>query len=736
MNLLKIHAGMYLMIAMLLLTTNAFSQDPNFHIYLCFGQSNMEGAGTIETQDKTVDNRFRVMEAVNCSNLGRTKGSWYTAIPPLTRCWSGLSPVDYFGRTMVSSLPTNIRVGVINVSVGGCKIELFDKDNYQTYISTITEDWLKNIINEYGGNPYGRLVEMAQLAQKDGVIKGILLHQGESNTGDSQWPSKVKAIYNNLITDLGLDSTQVPLLAGEVVNVDQGGVCASMNSIIATLPKTLPNSYVISSSNCTDGADNLHFNSAGYRELGKRYALKMLTILAEASDKIAADSTGIRSITSAELSKEMGLGWNVGNSLEAIGGETAWGNPLISKRLIDSVKAAGFNVIRIPVAWSNFTNATAFTIDTVFMKRVEEVVNYVLANDMYAVMNLHWDGGWMQPTYAKQAYVNNRLATMWKQIAIQFRDYGDHLIFAGSNEVMVDGDYGTPKTEFNTVQNSFNQTFVSTVRATGGRNYYRYLAVQGFNTNIDYTYKFFILPADVVARKLFVEVHYYDPYNFTLNEDSKITQWGKYANQPTNTETWANESYADAQFHKMRSRFVNNGYGVILGEYGAMARLTLGSNDLNATHAEFRKYYMQYITQSIVKHELVPVYWDNGYPGDKSMGIFNRSTGAIANPEIVKAIVNTTDVINPVKIYTGSDDLKSGSSLKAYPSPLRDLLNIEINDHSIKNIQLFNSYGQMIKTLQVDQGTNTFNLSNLTSGLYFIEMSTPHGLITNKIIKK
>jgi len=268
-----------LLLLLLLLTTSGFSQDPKFYIYLCFGQSNMEGAGTIETVDKTVDSRFKVMEAIDCSNLGRTKGKWYTAVPPLTRCWTGLSPVDYFGRTLIANLPADVKVGVINVSVGGCKIELFDKVNYTTYVSSITEDWLKNIIAEYSGNPYGRLVEMAKLAQKDGVIKGILLHQGESNTSDSQWPTKVKGVYNNLITDLGLDPTKVPLLAGEVVNADQGGICASMNTIIAKLPQTIPNSYVISSSKCTDQADNLHFNSDGYRKFGTRYGIKMLSLL-------------------------------------------------------------------------------------------------------------------------------------------------------------------------------------------------------------------------------------------------------------------------------------------------------------------------------------------------------------------------------------------------------------------------------------------------------------------------
>ncbi len=265
-------------IGLLLITTNVFSQDPDFYIFLCFGQSNMEGQGTIETQDKTVNSRFQVMEAVTCSNLSRTMGSWYTATPPLCRCNTGLSPVDYFGRTMVDSLPSNIKIGVINVSVAGCKIELFDKVNYKAYAST-APSWMTDIINEYGGNPYERLVELAKLAQKDGIIKGILLHQGESNVGDNAWPSKVQRVYDSLMVDLELDPTKVPLLAGEVVNADQGGVCAGVNSTIAKLPKTISNSYVISSSGCTDASDNLHFNSAGYRELGKRYAIKMLSLL-------------------------------------------------------------------------------------------------------------------------------------------------------------------------------------------------------------------------------------------------------------------------------------------------------------------------------------------------------------------------------------------------------------------------------------------------------------------------
>jgi len=275
---MKINLVLILIAGLLFTNNSAFSQDPNFQIYLCIGQSNMEGAARAELQDSTVNPRFQVMEAVTCDNLGRKMGTWYPAVPPLCRCKTNLGPTDYFGRTMVANLPEKVKIGVVVVAIGGCKIELFDKVNYPAYIET-APGWMKGMIKEYDGNPYGRLVEMAKLAQKDGVIKGILLHQGESNSNDTLWTRKVKGVYDNLMKDLNLDPKNVPLLAGETVNADQHGVCAGMNSIIATLPQTLPNSYVISSAGCADGPDNLHFSAAGYRELGKRYAEKMLSLL-------------------------------------------------------------------------------------------------------------------------------------------------------------------------------------------------------------------------------------------------------------------------------------------------------------------------------------------------------------------------------------------------------------------------------------------------------------------------
>jgi hypothetical protein len=266
---------------LLLFAMNLLAQNSNFHIYLCFGQSNMEGQGKIEEQDKTVDQRFQVMQTMDCSSperkKERKKGMWYEAIPPLCQCESGLSPADYFGRIMVASLPDSIKVGIINVAIGGCDIRLFDKGKYQDYDSTHTKDWFTTKIKAYGGNPYRYLIDLAKLAQEDGVIKGILLHQGETNTGNEHWPSYVKKIYNDMLADLSLSADSVPLLAGEVVSV-QNNCCSSMNTIINKLPNIIPTAYVISSSECT-AQDNSHFDSEGYRELGKRYATKMLSLL-------------------------------------------------------------------------------------------------------------------------------------------------------------------------------------------------------------------------------------------------------------------------------------------------------------------------------------------------------------------------------------------------------------------------------------------------------------------------
>ncbi|MCX6952646.1 MAG: sialate O-acetylesterase [Verrucomicrobia bacterium] len=268
-----------LLAGLLFWTTGGRSADKNFYIFLCLGQSNMEGFPGVQDQDKTdVDERFQVLAAVDFPKLGRTKGQWYAAIPPLCRPGTGLGPADYFGRTLVAKLPAHIRVGVVNVSVAGAKIEVFDPARLESYASTAPA-WMKNTIAGYGGNPYRHLVEMGKLAQESGVIKGILLHQGESNTNDAEWSQKVKALYESLLRDLKLEAGDVPLLAGELVGADQGGACASMNKVIGDLPTIIPTAHVVSSHGCIGRPDHLHFTPEGYRELGKRYAEAMLPLL-------------------------------------------------------------------------------------------------------------------------------------------------------------------------------------------------------------------------------------------------------------------------------------------------------------------------------------------------------------------------------------------------------------------------------------------------------------------------
>ena len=255
--------------------------DPNFHIYICFGQSNMEGNAAWEPQDVGVDSRFQMLATCNFSSPQRTKGNWYTAECPIVSPDGKLGPTDYFGRTMVANLPDN-KIGVIAVAMGGSPIEMFDKDKYQQKLDANPNEWWATLAkNHYGGNPYGRIIEMAKKAKEVGVIKGILLHQGESNCNDSNWPNMVKKIYNDMLTDLELNAADVHLFAGEVeytgVGAQSGG-CASHNTQVRRLPSVIPTAHVVSAKDLPgNGKDPWHFSAQGYRIFGIRYAQKVLS---------------------------------------------------------------------------------------------------------------------------------------------------------------------------------------------------------------------------------------------------------------------------------------------------------------------------------------------------------------------------------------------------------------------------------------------------------------------------
>lgn len=311
------------MLALLLASGVHAEVDPNFHIYLAFGQSNMEGNATAEAQDKVAKDRFKLMPTTDCSNPSRKQGTWAPAISPMARCNTAFSPSGPFGYTLVDSLPSNIKIGMVVVALGGTKIEGFDLDSYKSYYASAAS-WLQGYANEYGGNPYGRLISAAKEAQKSGVIKGILLHQGESNSGDQQWPTKVKKIYDKMLSDLGLKAKDVPLLAGELAYADQGGSCGGHNSIIDKLPQTIPTSYVISAKGLPQRGDGFHFTAPAVRELGKRYAQTMLKILRTSTavtpvsvrttldqDYVVYDLRGVRVARfAADERSSMENGWN------------------------------------------------------------------------------------------------------------------------------------------------------------------------------------------------------------------------------------------------------------------------------------------------------------------------------------------------------------------------------------------------------------------------------------------
>lgn len=346
------------------------------------------------------------------------------------------------------------------------------------------------------------------------------------------------------------------------------------------------------------------------------------------SDSIPGDITGMNS-TAKVLAAKMYAGWNMGNSLEVPGNETGWGNAKATQLLLDSVKAAGINTVRLPCAWdSHLEDAANGKIDVDWLARVKEVIGYCIKNDMYVILNIHWDGGWLEnnPTYAKQAEVNAKQKAYWEQIASYMKDFDEHLLFAGTNEVHA--NYGTPTVENNTVQQSYNQTFVTAVRSCGGKNLYRNLVVQGFNTNIDQTVSYLKLPKDPTSNRTFVEVHFYDPWDYCGDSNSGIYLWGAPYKAYGNVSTWGQEANVVSKFGSMKTNFVDKGYPVILGEYSPTRRATLTGSALTY-HLQSRGYYVSYVTEQAKAFGLVPCYWDNGGLGNYGCGIFDRSTGQV-----------------------------------------------------------------------------------------------------------
>jgi endoglucanase len=350
---------------------------------------------------------------------------------------------------------------------------------------------------------------------------------------------------------------------------------------------------------------------------------------------VAPDASGMGS-TAVQLASRIRLGFNIGNTMEAIGGETAWGNPLITEALIKAAKANGFNAIRLPVAWDQYANQQTAEIDQAWLDRVKQVVKYCVDNQMYVLLNIHWDGGWLEQNVQpdKQVAVNQKQKAFWAQIATQMRDFDEHLMFAGSNEPSA-----TTATQMPVLM-SYHQTFIDTVRATGGKNAYRVLVVQGPAVDIDYSAKLWtVMPNDTVSNKLMYEVHFY-PWQFTLMEKDEwwghaFYYWGKDNHSTTDTAhnpDQMEEAYVDQQFLKIKQQFVDKGIPVVLGEYAAMLRTNL-TGDALALHKKSRVYYINYTTHAAVANGVLPFYWDVGSLIDRG------NNNAVLDPDLLNALV-------------------------------------------------------------------------------------------------
>lgn len=357
---------------------------------------------------------------------------------------------------------------------------------------------------------------------------------------------------------------------------------------------------------------------------------------------IAADASGMGS-TAAQLAAKMKLGWNIGNTMEATGGETAWGNPKVTKQLIDLVKANGFNAIRIPCSWNQYlANADKAEIQTTWLNRVKEVVQYCVDNDMYVIVNIHWDGGWLENnvTAAKKEANNAKQKAFWEQIATTLRGFDEHLLFASANEPNVEN------AEQMAVLTSYHQTFVDAVRSTGGKNAYRNLIVQGPSTDIEKTNKLMTaMPTDKVADRIMAEVHYYTPYQFCLMDKDAdwgkmFYYWGKDYHSATDTErnaTWGEEADLDKFFLSMKTQFVDKGIPVILGEFGAIKRSDLTGDNLTL-HLASRAYFLKYVVKQSKANGLIPFYWDAGNLGVNTMSLFDRSNNTVYDAQALTAL--------------------------------------------------------------------------------------------------
>jgi endoglucanase len=386
--------------------------------------------------------------------------------------------------------------------------------------------------------------------------------------------------------------------------------------------------------------------------------------------------TGMRNITSMQLTADMGAGWNLGNTLDAHGSwvsglatETCWGNPKTTKAMIDAIKQKGFKTIRIPVTWyQHLGSAPDYTIDQAWLNRVEEVANYAFANDMYVIINIHHDDSWVVPTYAKQNAVIDQITKVWTQIANRFKNYGDYLIFETLNEPRLVGspeEWSGGTAEGRDVLNKFHLAAVNAIRNTGGNNTSRHIMVSPYGASGEVS----AIDALVIPNndsRVIISWHNYSPYNFVLQIPGTNT-WG----------TSSEQSDLNAFFDRIYNKFIRNGRAVVIGEWSP--------TDKNNTSE--RAKYAEFFIKAAKARQMAPIWWDNGdvNGGDSDGGsaIFNRNTLSWVYPTIADAIINNMGSCSPTAItpylqvnggswqQASSVTVNSGSTVKFGPQPVQ-----------------------------------------------------------------
>lgn len=352
----------------------------------------------------------------------------------------------------------------------------------------------------------------------------------------------------------------------------------------------------------------------------------------------ATASTGQCDETAFQTAANISMAINIGNTLEAIGGETAWGAAKINADYIRSIRESGFDAVRLPVAWYNHSDKNTLKIDESWMNRVDEVVQLCIANGLYVFMNIHWDEGWMELNIDSYSPDVDRIQReLWTQIADRFKDYDKHLVFCGANEAGQDTQASADALK------AYMQTFIDVVRASGSNNANRVLVVQSPGTDIDRAVKYCAgnLPKDKVADRMMLEVHCYDPSDFTIMQNdgewganSKVRYfWGQDYHTGTDRDcTWGEENHIDTQMQKLKANFVDKGIPVIIGEFGCGRRRSFVATIDEAKHRASRCYYHSYIVKSAKTNGAVPFLWDT--PNE----MFNRQTGAVIDPDNLAAI--------------------------------------------------------------------------------------------------